>query len=391
MELTHTLDLERAIAPTNLKPWISAGFFCWSLAPGETTGYLTTPECRARLGYNYQGFQVVPSEGWVSVAPIKPPNQPMRFKLGEWVETSEPIFVSCEQIRETLPLWSGSIKFKLKIEKIPEQYNVPISVGTLQETQTVQFPVSLPAALTGSPFVSHIKLGFSVATNDMVDYALSFALPERLGKPVELTRTANAGADGLSLALPPGVAKEKIANVSFLIPGQFLIKATASDSAVVLDRTVTPGTRGVLMFNFLPTVEAAGEIFQVADIPSVALLPIEEQNQQHSTGAEWVKVANRKEFKWDASYTFDQVIEVAAIAQERKDTQTICDRLLAIVVDRETAFLEMHPWGKKLPISLAGGVNSGSKLRTLPGLNVQSFRIVVGGLVRGAIGNVKGN
>ena len=50
----------------------------------------------------------------------------------------------------------------------------------------------------------------------------------------------------------------------------------------------------------------------------------------------------------------------------------------------------MYVWGKKIPISIAGGVDSGTKLRVLPGLNVQSFRIVLRGLIRGASGRVKG-
>lgn len=378
MEIVHSLDLEQAIAHTNLRPWRAlGGFFCWGLAEDAQIGYLTTPECRARLSYNFQGFQVLPSEGWVSVAPIKPPNQPMRFHLGEWVVSIEPVFVSCETIRQTLPRWSGSVKFILKIEQIPKRFNLSISI---------------PTSLAGStPFVSEVKLGFSVAISDMVDYALSFALPDRLGKSVSLTRTANVGSDGISLALPPGIAKDKISNVSFLIPGQSLINGTVGVLVIVLTKSVPPGTRGVLLFSFTPTVEAAGEIFQVSDVPSIALMSIEEQNRQYIVVPEWVKSANQKEFKWDAAYTFDQVVEVVAIAQELKDARTICDKLLAIVGDRETAFLEMHPWGKKIPISQAGGVDSGSKIRTLPGLNAQSFRIVLGGLVRGAIGTLKGN
>lgn len=418
MEIVHSLDLEQAIIHTNLRPWRApGGFFCWGLTPGSQIGYLTTPECRARLSYNFQGFQVLPSEGWVSVAPIKPPNQPMRFHLGEWVASPEPAFVSCETIRETLPQWSGSVKFILKLEQIPKQFNLSISI---------------PASLAGStPFVSEVKLGFSVAISDMVDYALSFALPDRLGKSVNLTRTANVGEDGISLVLPPGIAKDKISNFSFLIPGQSLIGGTVgtlsltqslegitfvvksvpllipgqsltggtvgalsltqSSGRITLAKSVPPGTRGVLLFSFTPTVEAAGEIFQVSDVPSIALMPIEEQNRQYIVVPEWVKSANQKEFKWNAAYTFDQVVEVVAIAQEGKDARAICDKLLAIVGDRETAFLEMYPWGKKIPISQAGGINSGSKIRTLPGLNTQSFRIVLGGLVRGAIGTLKGN
>ncbi|MEG3880991.1 hypothetical protein QT972_26865 [Microcoleus sp. herbarium7] len=378
MEIVHSLDLEQSIAHTNLKPWRApGGFFCWGLTEGVQIGYLTTPECRARLSYNFKGFQVMPCEGFVSVAPIKPPNQPMRFHLGEWVAATDPVFVSCETIRETLPRWSGSIKFILKIEQIPKQFNLSINI---------------PTALAGStPFVSEVKLGFSVAISDMVDYALSFALPDRLGKSVNLTRTANVGSDGISLALPPGIAKDKIEAVSFLIPDQYLLGANVEAAGITLHKKITPGTRGVLLFLFTPTVEAAGEIFQVSDIPSIALMSIEEQNRQYIVVPEWVKSANQKEFKWDAAYTFDQVVEVVAIAQEGKDARAICDKLLAIVGDRETAFLEMHPWGKKIPISIAGGVDSGSKIRTLPGLSAQSFRMVLGGLVRGAIGTVKGS
>ena len=392
MEIVHSLDLEQAIAPISLRPWRApGGFFCWGLAEDAQIGYLTTPECRARLSYNFQGFQVLPSEGWVSVAPIKPPNQPMRFHLGEWVVSTEPVFVSCETIRQTLPRWSGSLKFILRIERIPKQFNLPVNIATSQGSHLSQRLVNVPSTLVGTPFVSEVKLGFSVAISDMVDYALSFALPDRLGKSVNLTRTANVGEDGISLVLPPGIAKDKISNVSFLIPGQFLINGIVGALSITLAKSVTPGTRGVLLFSFTPTVEAAGEIFQVSDVPSIALMSIEEQNRQYIVVPEWVKSANQKEFKWDAAYTFDQVVEVVAIAQELKDARTICDKLLAIVGDRETAFLEMHPWGKKIPISQAGGVDSGSKIRTLPGLNAQSFRIVLGGLVRGAIGTLRGN
>ncbi len=392
MELTHTLDLEKAIAAVNLKPWVApGGFFCWSLMPGADVGYLTSPECRARLGYGFQGFQVVPSESCVSVAVIRPPSQFMKFFLGEWVPVEEPVFVSCEEIRETLPLWSGSIKFRLKLEQIPEHYNLSVSVGTPQETATTQLTVDIPAALSGSPFVSQIKLGYSVALGDMVDYALTFALPERLSKPVKLTRTVIVGDDSTSVILPPGIAKDKIEDVSFLAPGSFFIGASVGESKIQLTRAVAPGSRGVLMFSFKPEVEAAGEIFQVSSTPSIALMSIEEKNRQYIPFPEWVKAANRKEFKWDATYSFDQVVEVVAIAQEGKDVRAICDKLLSIIDDPETAFLEMHPWGKKIPISLAGGVDSGTKLRVLPGLNVQSFRIVLGGLVRGAIGDIKGN
>lgn len=391
MELVHTLDLEKSIATVNLKPWVApGGFFCWSLVPGASVGYLTSPECRARLGYGFQGFQVVPSEGWVSVAVIRPPNQFMRFFLGEWVPVEEPVFVSCEEIRETLPLWSGSIKFRLKLEQIPDRYNLSVSVGTPQEIATRQLAIDIPAALSGSPFVSQIKLGYSVALGDMVDYALTFALPERLSKPVKLTRTVIVADDGVSVALPPGIAKDKIESASFLAPGSFFVGASVQESKILLNRTVTPGSRGVLMFSFKPEVEAAGDIFQVSSTPSIALMSIEEQNRQYVVIPEWVKAANGKEFKWDAVYSFDQVVEVVAIAQEGKDVRAICDKLLHIIDDPETAFLELHPWGKKIPISLAGGVDSGTKLKVLPGLNVQSFRIVMGGLVRGAIGNTKG-
>jgi hypothetical protein len=392
MELTHTLDLEKAINITNLKPWTApGGFFCWSLAPGASIGYLTSPECRARLGYGFQGFQVVPSEGWVSVAVIRPPNQFMKFFLGEWIPVEEPVFVSCEAIRETLPLWSGSIKFRLKLEQIPENYSLSVSVGTPQEIATRQLTVDIPAALSGSPFVSQIKLGYSVALGDMVDYALSFALPERLGQPVKLTRTVIVGDDGVSVALPPGIAKDKIESASFLAPGSFFVGASVQESKILLNRTVTPGSRGVLMFSFKPEVEAAGDIFQVSSTPSIALMSIEEKNRQYTVLPEWIKAANQKEFKWIAAYSFDQVVEVVAIAQEGKDVRAICDKLLSIIDNPETAFLELHPWGKKIPISIAGGVDSGTKLRVLPGLNVQSFRIVLGGLVRGAIGDIKGS
>jgi hypothetical protein len=392
MEIVHILDLERSPAQTNLKPWIaSSGFFCWGLMPGKTVGYLTTPECQARLGYNFQGFQIVPYEAWVSVAVIRPPNQPMRFEDGMWVETTDPVFVNCETIRETLPMWGGSIKFILKIEQIPDRYNLPVTIGTPQENYTTNFTVDVPPALTGTPFVSQVKLGFSVASGDMVDYGLNFALPNRLGKPVELTRTVIVGEDGISLAMPPGIAKEKISNVSFLAPGLCLIPATVGESAIMLKKQFIPGTRGVLVFSFTPIIEAAGEIFQVSDIPSIALMPIEEQNRQYMNIPEYIKVANQKRFKWEGVYTFDQVVEITVIAQDAKDTRTMCDRLLAIINSQETAFLEMHPWGKKIPISLVGGVDSGTKLRVLPGLNVQSFRIVLGGLVRGAIGTVLEN
>lgn len=392
MELVHNLDLEKALITVNLKPWTApGGFFCWSLLPEADVGYLTSPECRARLGYGFQGFQVVPSEGWVSVAVIRPPNQFMRFSLGEWVPTEQPVFVSCEEIRETLPLWSGSIKFRLKLEQIPDRYNLSVSVGTPQEIATQQLAVDIPAALSGSPFVSQIKLGYSVALGDMVDYALSFALPERLGTPVKLTRTVIVGDDGVSVTLPPGIAKDKIESVSFLAPGSFFVGASVQESKILLNRMVAPESRGVLMFSFKPEVEAAGEIFQVSSIPSIALMSIEEQNRQYIPFPEWVKAAHGSEFKWDATYSFDQVVEVVAIAQERKDARTICDKLLNIIDDPETAFLEMHPWGKKIPISIVGGVDSGTKLRVLPGLNVQSFRIVLGGLVRGAIGSVQGS
>lgn len=392
MEVIHTLDLEKSIATVNLKPWVApGGFFCWSLVPGANVGYLTSPECRARLGYGFRGFQVVPGEGWISVAAIRPPDQFMKFFLGEWVPVQEPVFVSCEEIRETLPLWSGSIKFRLKLEQIPDRYNLSVSVGTAQEIATKQLAVDIPTALSGSPFVSEIKLGYSVALGDMVDYALTFALPERLSKPVKLTRTVIVGDDGASVALPPGIAKDKIEDVSFLAPGSFFIGASVGESKIQLNRTVAPGSRGVLMFSFKPEVEAAGDIFQVSSTPSIALMSVEEKNRQYTVLPEWVKAANRKEFKWDAAYSFDQVVEVVAIAQESKDVRAICDKLLSIINDPETAFLEMYPWGKKLPISLAGGVDSGSKLRVLPGLSVQSFRIVLGGLVRGASGSVTGD
>jgi hypothetical protein len=313
----------------------------------------------------------------------------MQFQANAWVETAEPVFVSCEEIRQTLPLWAGSVKFRLKIERIPDRYGLSVSVNTPPGIATKI--VQVPEALTGSPFVSQIKLGYSVAISDIVDYALTFALPDRLGNSVELTRTVIVGDDGISLALPPGIAKEKIEAAAFLAPGSFLIGVTVQESKLVLNRTAAPGSRGVLVFSFKPTVEPAGEIFQVSSVPSIALMSVEEQNRQYVAVPEWIKAADRKEWKWDAAYTFDQVVEVVAIGQESKDTRVICDNLLATINNRETAFLEMHPWGKKIPISIAGGVDSGTKLRVLPGLNVQSFRIVLRGLIRGASGRVKGS
>lgn len=392
MELVHVLNLEKSTATANLKPWVApGGFFCWSLTPESLVGYLTSPELKARLGYNFRGFQVVPSEGWVSVAVIKPPDRFMTFHLGEWIETETPTFVSCEEIRETLPMWSGSVKFRLKIEQIPDHYSLPVIVTTPVETTTTLLAIDTPDALLGSPFVSEIKLGYSVAISDIVDYALTFALPDRLKEPVKLTRTVIVADDGISLALPPGIAKDKIMNPLFLAPDALVVTATVQESRILLNSPNIPNTRGVLIFSFAPEVESAGEIFQVSSIPSIALMAIEEQNRQYVVAPEWVKAANRHEFKWDAVYTFDQVVEVTVIAQEGKDVRAICDSLLNIINNPETAFLEMHPWGKKIPISIAGGINSGTKLKVLPGLNVQSFRIVLGGLVRGAAGRVLGS
>ena len=390
MEIIHTLDLEQSIATTNLRPWIApGGSFYWSLTEGVNVGYLTSPECRARLGYNFQGFEVMPNESWVRVAPVKPPNHFMRFQAGAWVETAEPAFVSCEEIRQTLPLWAGAVKFRLKVERIPDRYELPVSVNTPQGIATKVVPIAVPKALSGSPFVSQIKLGYSVAISDMVDYALTFALPDRLGNSIKLTRTVIVGGDGISLALPPGIAKEKIEAAAFLAPGSFLIGVTVQESKLVLNKTTAPGSRGVLVFSFKPTVEPAGEIFQVSSVPSIALMAVEEQNRQYLAVPEWIKAADRKEWKWDAAYTFDQLVEVVAIGQESKDARAICDSLLAIINNRETAFLEMHPWGKKIPISIAGGVDSGARLKVLPGLHVQSFRIVMGGLVRGASSKIQ--
>lgn len=333
----------------------------------------------------------MPSESWVSVAAIKPPNQFVAFQADEWIEVTEPVFVSCEEIRQTLPKWSGSLKFQLKIEQIPDRYSLPVAVTASAETATNQFSIDIPDALSGSPFVSEIKLGYSVAISDIVDYALTFALPDRLKNSVKLTRTVIVGDDGTSLPIPPGIAKDKIEDPSFLTPGEFVIGASVQESKIVLSRPSVPNARGVLIFSFKSEVEPAGEIFQVSSTPSVALMAIEEQNRQYVVLPERVKAANRREFKWDAVYTFDQIVEVVVIAQEGKDARAICDSLLNIINDPETAFLELHPWGKKIPISIAGGVNSGAKLRVLPGLNVQSFRIVLGGLIRGASGKILEN
>lgn len=291
---------DTSITPVNKNNLCRLGDL-WKVVPGEEYGDILFPVVHPRLADKFFGFQLAGS-GDVRVA-VKSPISNLWFFFDDrcqWLATNTPVFMSPKLVRDGISFWTGSIQFMVRLAK----------EATFRE----------------------LKFGYSVY-QDLIEYVLGVALPNKLSIPVRMNRTAIVNDDGYSVDLPEGFDSTKLSDISFQIFNEYPVSATSIPELqrIQLDKDLPPQSIGQLLFSVVPTVEFSRYLYQISQVPCVVIRELEEGIHHRPMLSDVIQVSDNDYVSTQLIFGADQTIEINCVAAKEGDARKMAVTLSDLI------------------------------------------------------------
>lgn len=308
-------------------------------------GFVRTATFVSTLAYSYQGVDLFPVAAGASVA-IGRSGQPYGWRGDDaWQPVESPEFHYLNQdFRDRLSRWAGSIQFWIQLE--PET------------------------------IVRELRLAYSLPIHDIPSYLRDFALPAIAQQPVELCRDVRPNISGV-IALPEGIASDRIASALFLSPGisTFSVRIQNGEKRLFTE-PAAPAEPGKLLLQYRMAARGTDDNFdQIDDAPMVLIREIRREDVRYpiARSGPAVAISNTTARRQDTESFADSIFEIQILARRSDDA-----RFLATQVRGHMAAageIPCPPYGVFISVAPEGAVDFMGSTRAIGDLDRASFRL----------------
>lgn len=301
----------------------------------ENFGTLTTPAYNPLMGFNYEGFDVIPRAD-AAIALIKPGDGFYRWQSGSWQPTNTPAYYSVAEIRNQINKWTGAIQFQIKV-------------------------------LEGKIF-REIALGCFIPL-DILGYLLNFRLPEILSRPIAFYLPMKTSSTG-TITLPD---YSQIANLEVRAIGNNLPTPFTRNGNIL--STGLNSQPVYLSFSTIPKVSILDiNPHQITTLPEILVQPKSERNIRGGIREDWLETSNG-DLVQSLIYAADQPIEIAVIAKTQIEARNICQQLIYRIQSAGYVFSPADD--RKYPLQVVSGVSLKPTIGALSNSAIASFEVKI--------------
>lgn len=341
MQIIRTFDT--SIAPIALKNLTKFEKF-WTTQDQSNPAEILLPMIHPRLADSWMGFELN-GLGKMSVAIASTSDTWFHFTDGRWQESEFPVFASPTQIRAGIPKWAGAIQFLVRLE---------------------------PNAL-----LRELKIGYSVR-QDMVEYILETALPQKLTRAIAFAQSVAVNGDGYSTPFPHGFDGSALTDVKFQLFNQLPVVAmpVPEQGRIELSEKLISGVIGQLLFSVAPTVEFSQYLYQISTVPCVVIRELEEGVQHRPLWEDSIQISESESVTVPMIYGSDRAIEISCIASKEGEARQIAISLMSLIQQSGSVYSPPHDLAIGLQVVgfLKKGTQNYIKSGTLP---TMSFKVLM--------------
>lgn len=341
MQIIRTFDT--SIAPIGVKNLVRFEKY-WTTKDRKHSAEILLPIIHPRLADNWMGFELN-GLGKMSVAIASTGNDWFYFASGRWQVSEFPVFVTPTEIRAGISKWAGAIQFLVKLE-----------------------PNSL---------FRELKVGYSVR-QDMVEYILETALPQKLTTPILFAQNIAVNSDGYSTPFPHGFDGSALTGVKFQLFNQLPVLASPvpEQGRIELSETLTSGVIGQLLFSVSPSVEFSQTLYQIETVPCVVIRALEEGVHHRPLWEDAIQISETESITVPMVYGSDRAIEISCIASKEGEARQLAIGLMALIQQNGSVYSPPHDLAIGLQVvgSLRKGTQNYIKSGSLP---TMSFKVLM--------------
>jgi hypothetical protein len=341
MQVIRTFD--NSIAPIAYKNLVKFDKF-WTTKDRKNAAEILLPILHPRLADSWMGFELN-GFGKMSAAITSTGDNWFYFTNGRWEESEFPVFATPAEIRAGISKWAGAIQFLVKIE-----------------------PNSL---------FKELKVGYCVR-QDIVEYLLETALPQKLKTPIAFSQNVAINSDGYSTPFPQGFDGSALTDVKFQLFNQLPVSATPVPELgnIQLSEKLTGGAIGQLLFSVCPSVEFSQYLYQISTVPCVVIREIEEGVHHRPQWEDAIQVSENESIKVPLVYGSDRAIEISCIASKEGEARQVAIGLMSLIQQSGSVYSPPHDLAIGLQVvgSLKKGTQNYIKSGSLP---TMSFKVLM--------------
>lgn len=341
MNIIRTFDT--SIAPIAYKNLTKFEKF-WTTQDRNNSAEILLPILHPRLADKWMGFELN-GMGKMSVAIASNTDDWFYFADGHWQESELPVFATPAEIRAGISKWAGAIQFLVKIE---------------------------PNAL-----LRELKVGYSVR-QDMVEYVLETALPQKLTRAIAFAQNVAVNSDGYSTPFPHGFDGSALTDVKFQLFNQLPVLAAPvpEEGRIELSETLTGGAIGQLLFSVAPSVEFSQYLYQISTVPCVVIRELEEGVQHRPLWEDSIQISESESITVPMIYGSDRAIEISCIAAKEGEARQVAIGLMSLIQQSGSVYSPPHDCAIGLQVvgNLRKGTQNYIKSGSLP---TMSFKVLM--------------
>jgi hypothetical protein len=341
MEIIRTFDT--SITPIGIKNIAKFEKF-WTTKDRKNSAEILLPLLHPRLADSWMGFELN-GFGVMSAAIASTGDNWFYFDNGCWQESEFPVFATAAEIREGMSKWAGAIQFLVRVE-----------------------PNSL---------FRELKIGYSVR-QDMVEYILETALPQKLTAPITFAQNVAINSDGYSTPFPQGFDGSALTDVKFQLFNEFPVSATPVPELgnIQLSEKLTGGVIGQLLFSVAPSVEFSQYLYQISTVPCVVIRELEEGVHHRPQWEDTIQVSETESIKVPLVYGSDRAIEISCIASKEGEARQVAIGLMSLIQQNGKVYSPPHDLA--IGLQVVGNFKKGTQNYIKSGsLPTMSFKVLM--------------